>query len=189
MTRAPNPTASSSSSAALQVFDTVELLESIILLLPCKDALLSQRISKTWKLTVAGSLRVQKTLFLVPSQAPLKACIGGIPIRPLDSNSLWVRDNPSDSMRRVPFVVNPFFAVLFSLDESKAGDGYGFDYDFTKAIVDGHETSSWKKMYMTNPPPQGHRRVLGSERWRRRWVIRVGSLGSEAKGKIGRHDR
>nr|POF18497.1 hypothetical protein CFP56_63041 [Quercus suber] len=54
------------SSAANAVFDTVELLESILLHLPMKDLLLSQRVSRAFRMTVLGSRVLQQALFFVP---------------------------------------------------------------------------------------------------------------------------
>ncbi|CAK1367333.1 unnamed protein product [Cercospora beticola] len=48
------------------VFDTAELLEAILSELEPKDLLLSQRVSKTWKLAIAASRGLQEELFLRP---------------------------------------------------------------------------------------------------------------------------
>ena len=54
-----------------KVFDTVELLEAILLQLPCKDVLLAQRVSRTWQSIIHGSVKLQKALFLISAHEPL----------------------------------------------------------------------------------------------------------------------
>ena len=55
---------------ASRVFAIPELLESILLLLPTADILISQRVAKTWKTTIDGSKRLRQALFIeaVPPQ-------------------------------------------------------------------------------------------------------------------------
>ncbi len=50
-------------SAALQVFDTVELLETILFALPTKDLLFAQKVCKHWKGVIAFSSKLQQALF------------------------------------------------------------------------------------------------------------------------------
>jgi hypothetical protein len=49
--------------AVQQLFDTAELLESVLFELPSKDLLLAQRVCKQWKLTIEGSRKLQQALF------------------------------------------------------------------------------------------------------------------------------
>ena len=53
-------------AAKSRVFDTPELMEAILLQLPLKDALLSQRVSKQWRNTIVGSTKLQQLLFFRP---------------------------------------------------------------------------------------------------------------------------
>lgn len=55
--------------AAARVFAIGELLEAILLELPIKDLLLSQRINKNCKRAVDSSTRIRKALFLIPGDA------------------------------------------------------------------------------------------------------------------------
>ncbi|USW56437.1 Putative F-box-like domain superfamily protein [Septoria linicola] len=50
-----------------QVLATTELLEAILLQLPIRSVLLSQRISKTWHATITSSISLQRALFLRPA--------------------------------------------------------------------------------------------------------------------------
>jgi hypothetical protein len=54
-------------SATARVFNIGELLECILMFLPCKDALIVQRVAKSRKATIAASPSLQKGLFLVPA--------------------------------------------------------------------------------------------------------------------------
>ncbi|QIW95976.1 hypothetical protein AMS68_001494 [Peltaster fructicola] len=47
-------------------FRTPELLEMILLEVPCRDVLLAQRVSRRWKLTIEGSKMLQRHLFMQP---------------------------------------------------------------------------------------------------------------------------
>lgn len=53
-------------TAVSQVFGVAELLEAILVELPMRDLLLSQRVSKTFQLTIKGSTKLQRKLFFVP---------------------------------------------------------------------------------------------------------------------------
>jgi hypothetical protein len=55
--------------AAARFFAIGELLEAILLELPIKDLLLSQRINKDCKRAVDSSTRIRKALFLIPGDA------------------------------------------------------------------------------------------------------------------------
>ena len=53
-------------SAAVHLFRLPELLELVLLYLPQKDILLSQRVSRSFRNTISGSVRLQKALFFSP---------------------------------------------------------------------------------------------------------------------------
>lgn len=53
-------------SAAIQVFRLPELLEMVLMSLSQKELLLSQRVSRNFRDTVKGSIRIQRALFLAP---------------------------------------------------------------------------------------------------------------------------
>ena len=52
------------------VLSTVELLEKILLALPMKDLLLSQRVSQHRKNVIDGSIKIQRALFFLPETEP-----------------------------------------------------------------------------------------------------------------------
>lgn len=53
--------------ASAQVLQTPELLEMILLSVPCRDLLLSQRVDRMWRGTILGSLKLKRALFMVPA--------------------------------------------------------------------------------------------------------------------------
>ncbi|KAK5681768.1 hypothetical protein LTS10_006301 [Elasticomyces elasticus] len=56
-------------TAAQQVLDLPELLESILLGLPMRDLLLAQRVSKTFQQVIVSSPHIQRALFFAPGKA------------------------------------------------------------------------------------------------------------------------
>lgn len=55
-------------TAAERVLELPELLERILLLVPMRDLLLSQRVSKFWQALIANSLSLQQALFFKPAK-------------------------------------------------------------------------------------------------------------------------
>jgi len=49
------------------VFEIPELLETILLELPLKDLLLSQRVCTTWRSLAISSIHIRRALFLEPA--------------------------------------------------------------------------------------------------------------------------
>ncbi|KAK3648587.1 hypothetical protein LTR56_007413 [Elasticomyces elasticus] len=56
-------------AAAQQVLNLSELLETILLGLPTRDLLFSQKVCKTWKAMIEECSNIQKALFLLPGEA------------------------------------------------------------------------------------------------------------------------
>ena len=159
--------ASSINSAVSKAFDITEILESIILQLPCKDVLLEQRISKAWQTTITGSPSLQKALFFVPSR-PL-GCDLGVSMGS-DVATLATREMKQirDLQKRTPPLklctaqdvymqsvhcggtfTNPLMRRLFKLWRN--GDGVAYTVK-PSSLAKTHEQSSWTKMYLTQPP-------------------------------------
>lgn len=53
----------SGASAAMQVFDTYELLEMILYELPTRDVVFAQKVSKQFKSVIENSTKLQRALF------------------------------------------------------------------------------------------------------------------------------
>lgn len=65
-----------------KLYAVTELLEDILLHLPLKDLLLSQRVNKHFKATIDGSLKLQRALFFSPApQIPSGSVISDNTIR------------------------------------------------------------------------------------------------------------
>ncbi|KAK5687519.1 hypothetical protein LTS10_001657 [Elasticomyces elasticus] len=55
--------------ASDQVFGTTELLEHILIRMPARDVLLSQRVSQQWQAVIKGSLHLQRVLLFTGEAA------------------------------------------------------------------------------------------------------------------------
>lgn len=144
---------------ALQVFNTVELLESILLHLPTKDVLLAQRVSKSWKGTVTGSLRLQKALFLVPCRKAAKTFFHEW-LNPFWSTSTSAEefyDNfaVTDVTTKGEIIVNPLLKPMLSLYTASGEGEFGTNHNITEDIFASQESSSWREMFVTQPPLLG----------------------------------
>ncbi|KAK4898221.1 hypothetical protein LTR27_004228 [Elasticomyces elasticus] len=62
-------TVESQSPASDQVFGTTELLEHILIRMPARDVLLSQRVSQQWQAVIKGSLHLQRALLFTGEAA------------------------------------------------------------------------------------------------------------------------
>ena len=92
-----------------RVFNTVELIEAVLLELPLRDILLAQQVCKTWQAAIAASSPLQRALCLQPIKTPIdevRKVIGqqisadALPlttVHPLeDSNKLFEDELPDD---------------------------------------------------------------------------------------------
>lgn len=155
------PMNDSATSPTSMVLSTIELLESIILQLPCKDVLLAQRVSKSWNATISGSLRLQKVFCFTPSQdmksqSTYKKLKFGAWLTddtkfvyPIDTSNLSAQDIYDLFITRGVLIMNPLFAHLITAHGGPT-DGK-FDYNAAK-VVASNEASSWRKMQITHPP-------------------------------------
>ncbi|KAF7185575.1 hypothetical protein HII31_13072 [Pseudocercospora fuligena] len=129
--------------SAIKVFDTVELLESILLELPIRDVLLAQRIAKSWQQTITGSIKLQRSLFLKPVPAPptsrsrTKRCMRFFD---LDTPCATVLQTPGSKtlLTSVLPITKSSSTTVLHLDEPIASK---MDCD----------TSSWRRMLLTQP--------------------------------------
>ena len=68
-------------AAAACVLDTVELFEAILVCLPAKELLLTQRVSRRWRDVIGRSIKLQRALFLEPNKGkPLTLALDGMEI-------------------------------------------------------------------------------------------------------------
>ena len=61
----------STSGSTEVVYNTAELLESILHNLPTKDLLLAQRVCRQWKQAIERSPKLQRALFFLPVEIDL----------------------------------------------------------------------------------------------------------------------
>jgi hypothetical protein len=123
--------------ARIRVFDIPELVEAILVHLPPRDLLLSQRISRTFQTAIKSSPRLQQTLFFRP-----------IPVKgPGD----WTL-NP---LLRNPFL--PWFVILESrwqLPDYETFELLDCNANEQKRAAFMHPNASWRRMLVIQPPPQ-----------------------------------
>lgn len=161
-------------TAVDDVFDVPELLEMILTHLPMKELLLDTSVSKQWKATIAGSHKLQKTLFMVPE--PIKSQYQ------FDPDELRMQETPastfpsSGSMEDLPedfsnpFVVvvaNPLPVEFGNLDPYAVGttlldetEDYVWMLDLDVSATYYGFSPSWRRMYATQPPAQTLRAAI-----------------------------
>ncbi|KAK5746190.1 hypothetical protein LTR17_000924 [Elasticomyces elasticus] len=94
------------------VFETTELLESILLQLPLDDVvgmrtlLLSQRVNRLFRDTIKDSVVLQRALFFEPEPAPVRQQVTGRP----SQDSQLVLDESVPAASDTTLRINPFLA-------------------------------------------------------------------------------
>lgn len=168
-------------AAASKVLNTVELLESIILQLPCKDVVVVQRVSKTWIKAVAANAALQKVLgFVATEKASNKSFSNGATpcmvftqadVDGTNTNTYTSTDDvisdwyiptiaSSTSAQAVftefaakdAMIINPLFPLLFSLKKGGKAKPKSEVIFCRPDSVANQGSASWKKMYLTQPP-------------------------------------
>lgn len=130
-----------------ETFDTAELLEAILLELPMKDLLLSQKVCKQWKAMVDSSIRVQRKLFMAPAEASDPSIPGDF-IDPKDivERLKSVRADKA-FMKQLPkhgFKLNPLIVI------GLGGDGK-YVY-LSPSHLPTAKTASCRHMFISQPP-------------------------------------
>lgn len=152
------------------MFAVYELLELIILALPSKDALVVQRVSRSWKAIIDRSTRLQKALCLLPTKRlPFTFQELGTLRRRYPKLLEWpsavafyadtlnedFRTNPLDGDAEAPVrpLINPILQALCPPDDDRALRQHTFQYPkyLRNACADG-KNSSLKRMLVTQPP-------------------------------------
>ncbi|KAK3632717.1 hypothetical protein LTR56_016187 [Elasticomyces elasticus] len=126
---------------AAKTFGIAELLETILLRLPTKDLLLSQRVCKTWK-AACTSTKIRKALFLEPGTeddvAPPEPC-GFTSGEHCTKTTEFVQG----LQRRYACVVNPLFIQHICLWSAKLNG---------KRISRASKHERYREMSLTQPP-------------------------------------
>ena len=146
--------------AANQVFNVGELVEMILIELPIKDLLLSQRINRKCKQTVESSTPIKKALFMVPGDANDT----NVPVKgnAFDSPDSWKFDASTARL----YYIAPWSKIV-----ADSGLAYNpllidsvfrsprtnfiwrssyrrFDFELLKT----HKDASWRRMFISQPP-------------------------------------
>jgi hypothetical protein len=158
------------SSAVDRLLNITELVESILLQLPCLDLLRAQSVCRSWHAIVNGGRRIQTALFLKPS-GPV-----------LDKGKLLLSSSNPDAVIRVrPFlikIINPLcprearaekildgmntcpegastsnvFAVAGALFSSYTDAEGGKAYQTCVDRLNSFPTGMFRRMFVTQPP-------------------------------------
>ncbi|KAK2808601.1 hypothetical protein FQN50_004633 [Emmonsiellopsis sp. PD_5] len=132
---------------ASEALNVIEVLETILLCLPTKDLLLSQRVCKKWKDVIFGSIKLQQELFVYPIEP-----------RPFTSRS----DSPQTGKELGgQYRVNALLCdIVFENWEIFYHDKIGHltmscnlrnaSSEMEKAT--GNNSASWQRMYLSQPP-------------------------------------
>lgn len=151
-------------AASTAVFDTVELLENILLNLPMKDLLLDARVCRKWKEVINGSISLQRALFM--KAEPVDVVFRFRPPShfnkiPEDDDTRWFC-HQKNGIDFIAARINPLFAA----DDSQVDEEFGGLFE---RIDEGHIefvdikplqsfedfNASWRRMFLTQPPVHG----------------------------------
>ncbi|KAI5363993.1 Putative F-box domain-containing protein [Septoria linicola] len=174
------------------VFNIVELLEQILLHLPMRDLLLSQRVCRRWRALSRDSVQIRRALFLVPSQygpvsyidwefddrgyyndwwrqtgnplhlQPLR-CPSNAP--PSRYKAHWGGNRQDIGVYKV--FANPLLVELFPVLSQNGV--WSPSPDLPPEVLSLH--ASWRRMYMTQPPI-AQLYIKGSKESQTAWDIR-----------------
>ncbi|KAK3724367.1 hypothetical protein LTR37_000991 [Vermiconidia calcicola] len=135
-------------TACHKALNTLELLETVMLQLPCQDLLVSaQRVCKMWQATVSNSITLQRALCFIPVKGTRVGCEGTH--LALTSGSISAADYLASCLEGAQ--LNPYLTRVFV--------GYGEEDDSPPHTTHrpiyvraDSEFASWKRMYITQPP-------------------------------------
>lgn len=146
---------------ANEVFHLTELLEIILLSLPQKDLLLSQRVSRSFRHTVQGSVRLQRALFLEPhfdlaERADDKYSANNRP----GNNRLLLRAFPGIYPTVTLVIVNDYPTPNELAIGRRGSEHWSWDVciSFPADSLPScspavhYPEASWRKMYLSQPP-------------------------------------
>ncbi|KAF2211375.1 hypothetical protein CERZMDRAFT_85541 [Cercospora zeae-maydis SCOH1-5] len=124
-----------------RVFNTVELLEAILVNLDLKTVLMTQRVHRTWKCTIQSSPRLQEKLFLRPTSVNTSILLPVYPFQsgPKSSSRSFIMGSV---IGNPPMQRNPFLHRSV-IDQSDLPEGS------TPGIV-----PSWRNMLISQPAPE-----------------------------------
>jgi hypothetical protein len=130
------------------VFETFELLETILFELPMQTLLLSQRVNKQWKSVLEGSTKLQQALFFKPIPG------GPIPFTELP----WLGWKDSATYNRIETLTtgkcirNPLLCAMFKNFQVDWEESELYLQDFFSGRFKFTCQESWTRMLPTQPP-------------------------------------
>lgn len=185
-------------AASELVFQLPELLEIILLHLSQKDLLLSQRVSRNFRQTVEGSVRLQKALFFAPDwNLECKAfnayATSNRPGRKPENNRLLLRAFPGCYPTVTLVIINDAPSTHDMETGRRGSEHWSWDVCIsfpadqppnTKPAV-LYPEASWRRMFLSQPPCTSLHLV---RRWQRssnpaivrEYGIRMGEFVDEA---------
>ena len=147
-----------------------ELLELILLYLPPKDLILSQRTSQAFRDTVVGSTRLQRALFLAPDESSSSR-------RP-ENNRLLLRAFPGCYPTvTLKIVHDELEGIMRAREIWDVNISFPADGTRSACLAVLYPEASWRKMFLSQPPCK----ELYLRRWWRRSVDPM-VVGAEGKG-------
>lgn len=148
-----------------QVFRLPEILEIILLHLPQRDLLLSQRVCRSFRRTIQGSIRLQRALFFAPDwnlegRAFNAYARNNMPGRKPENNRLLLRAFPGCYPTVTLVIVNDA-PTLNELELGRRGnEHWSWDVcisfpsdrppDTRPAVL--YPEASWRRMFLSQPP-------------------------------------
>lgn len=172
--------------AAIRVFETVELLEMILLKTPAKDVLLNQRVNKMWMLTTTNSIKLQRHLFFRPEAGDNLRFVDDELADALFPTYRLHHDRPA----RIPTAgeevrLNPMIGLLYEkIRLQTTNRRLRSQLPLAWRLSD----ASWKPMLFTQPPVLAAFTVLSAridETRRGAWVIHEARLIDTEVMKLG----
>lgn len=157
-------------SAVERVFDITELLESILIKLPSKDLLHSQRTCKAWKDTVVGSDHIQKALGFKATSVCDRNSIAvniddlyyiqygeySVQVVPVMPPTLSRANSAEEYLTEIftnsKFTLNPLIHTFISPSASTSGAEF-LGYKPEMVDVDLRNSSALASAYIAQPPP------------------------------------
>lgn len=113
---------------AKEVFAIPELLETILIRLPRKDALMCQRVNQTWRGTTAGSVKLQRFLFLAAEKDPEVVALVQPSKTPLLSKYVLREDSEAHASQTYCQAVVPNPLIFFNTDIHNRGNSLDLPY-------------------------------------------------------------
>jgi hypothetical protein len=152
-------------SSASQVFRIPELLELVLLHLAQRDILLAQRVSRSFRQTIEGSLRLQRALFLAPDWK-LEGLVfdswsaNSCPHQKPVNNRLLLRAFPGNYPTVSLVIVNDSptpneMAIGRRGSEHWSWDvciSFPADHEPFCSPAVSYPEASWRRMYLSQPP-------------------------------------